>query len=243
MTATADRTEIAKFDAMARDWWDPAGPMAPLHAMNPVRMGYVRDQACAEWGRDPASMRALEGLTACDVGCGAGLAAEPLARMGFDVTGVDASGPAIAAARAHATAGGLEIAYREGLAADLVAQGSTFDLVTCLEVIEHASDPGALIAELAALARPGGLVAISTLNRTARSFAGAIVGAEWLLGWLPRGTHDWRRFVTPEECRDMMEVAGLSVVDRIGMVPDPLRRGWRLSDDMAVNYVALGRRP
>jgi 2-polyprenyl-6-hydroxyphenyl methylase/3-demethylubiquinone-9 3-methyltransferase len=195
-SGTAVEAEIRKFGALADRWWDPAGPMRPLHRMNPLRTGWIADRLARAHGR---AARDLAGLTLLDVGCGAGLASEAFARMGAAVTGLDAAGEALGAARAHAAAGGLDIAYRDGAPEDLAAEGATFDAVVALEVIEHVEDRAAFLAALAALAKPGGLVFLSTLNRTARSFLMAKLGAEYLLRMLPVGTHDWRMFVTPGE--------------------------------------------
>ena len=222
--------EIARFNAMAADWWDPAGPMRPLHRMNPARIGWVIE-------RTARSFPAMAGLRLLDVGCGAGLAAEALARRGFDVLGVDAAGEAIDAARAHAAGQGLTIAYRSGVAEDLLAEGLHFPVITALEVIEHVPDPRAFVATLAGLLEPGGVLFLSTLNRTPRSFLAAKVGAEYLLRWLPVGTHDWRRFVTPAELAGMLGDAGLRVADVAGLVADPLTGRWRTGRDLAVNYV------
>jgi len=232
--------EVAKFDALAARWWDPEGPMKPLHRMNPLRTGWIARRIARENGRDPAAPDALAGLRLLDVGCGAGLAAEAFARLGARVTGLDAAGEALAAARAHAAAAGLDIAYREGLPEDLPA-GETFDAVVALEVVEHVADRAAFLAALARAARPGGLVFLSTLNRTARSFLMAKIGAEYLLRLLPVGTHDWRRFVTPGELGAGLRAAGLRVAEITGMVPDPLTGRWRTSRDVGVNYLVMAR--
>jgi 2-polyprenyl-6-hydroxyphenyl methylase/3-demethylubiquinone-9 3-methyltransferase len=234
-TPTASRGEIAKFDALAAEWWDPRGPMAPLHAMNPLRCGWVARQLAPRHGGDPGR---LQDVALLDVGCGAGLAAEGMARLGARVTGLDAAPAAIAAARAHATAGGLEIDYREGMPEDLATEGTHFDAVLALEVIEHVTDRAAFLAALAGLTRPGGMVFLSTLNRTARSWLFAKAGAEYVLRLLPRGTHDWKMFVTPAELGAEARRAGLRPVAVSGMVPQGAPNGpWRESRDVAVNYI------
>jgi 2-polyprenyl-6-hydroxyphenyl methylase/3-demethylubiquinone-9 3-methyltransferase len=223
--------EVAKFDALASEWWNPRGPMAPLHAMNPLRIGWIAGRIASATGRDPG---ALAGLTLLDVGCGAGLASEALARRGARVTGLDMAPEALAAARAHASQAGLSIDYRQGRPEDLSGQ---FDAVTALEVIEHVADRDAFLASLARSVRPGGMVFLSTLNRTARSFVFAKLGAEYLLRLLPRGTHDWKMFVTPAELGAGLRRAGLRVTDVAGMVPELLTGSWRESRDTAVNYI------
>jgi 2-polyprenyl-6-hydroxyphenyl methylase/3-demethylubiquinone-9 3-methyltransferase len=239
MTATAAPDEIAKFDALAARWWDPKGPMAPLHAMNPLRCGWIANHLARAHGRDAA---ALGGLTVLDVGCGAGLASEGLARLGARVTGLDAAPAALAAARAHAAEAGLEIDYRQGMPEDLAAEGTRFDAVVALEVIEHVTDRPAFLAALAALVQPGGMVFLSTLNRTARSFLFAKLGAEYLLRLLPRGTHDWKLFVTPAELGAEARAAGLRVTAISGMAPGLPGQTWRASQDVAVNYIVAMRR-
>jgi len=237
--ATALPDEIAKFDALAARWWDPNGPMAPLHRMNPLRCDWVARRLAAAQGRQGTD---LEGLSVLDVGCGAGLASEGLARFGARVTGLDAAGAALAAARAHAEAQGLRIDYREGRPEDLAAEGAQFDAVVALEVIEHVADRAAFLAALAAVLKPGGMLFLSTLNRTSRSFLFAKLGAEYLLRLLPRGTHDWRMFVTPAELGTEARRAGLRVCDIAGMVPALGGREWRESRDVAVNYIVAARK-
>ncbi|MDP5308344.1 bifunctional 2-polyprenyl-6-hydroxyphenol methylase/3-demethylubiquinol 3-O-methyltransferase UbiG [Paracoccus spongiarum] len=242
--SSIDPAEIAKFEAMAAEWWDPVGKFRPLHLMNPLRLDYVATQIAADLGADRRGPNPFAGLRILDIGCGGGLVAEPMCRLGADVTGADAAEANIEVARLHARQMGLTIDYRATTAEALAAQGEVFDVVLALEIVEHVADPAGFVATCRDLVRPGGLVIVSTLNRTARSFAAAIVGAEWLLRWLPRGTHDWRRFITPDELAAMAGGAGLAVVDRRGMVFDPLRFDWHLSDrDLAVNYILTVRRP
>ena len=236
-TSTIDPDEIGRFDALAATWWDPAGPMKPLHGMNPVRLGFIREQINSHFGVSPASISPLAGLSVVDVGCGGGLLSEPLARMGGTVTGLDPATRNIAVATAHAASMDLNIRYLPRTVEDVVADGERFDLVTALEVVEHVADVPAFLASLADVAKPGGLVIVSTLNRTLRSYAAAILGAEYILRWLPVGTHDWRKFIPPDDLEHGLEKAGLGVLDTRGMVPDVLRGGWRLSSDTAVNYI------
>ncbi|WP_270935193.1 bifunctional 2-polyprenyl-6-hydroxyphenol methylase/3-demethylubiquinol 3-O-methyltransferase UbiG [Falsiroseomonas oryzae] len=238
-TGTAVEAEIRKFGALAGRWWDPSGPMKPLHRMNPLRTGWIARRIARAHGRVGTD---LSGLTLLDVGCGAGLASEAFARMGAQVTGLDAAGDALEAARAHAGAGGLDIAYREGAPEALAAEGATFDAVVALEVIEHVADRAAFLDALRRLAKPGGQVFLSTLNRTARSFLMAKVGAEYVLRMLPVGTHDWRMFVTPGELGAGLRQAGLRVTDLAGMSMDPLTGQWRESKDLGVNYLVMAER-
>ena len=225
--------EIAQFDRLAAEWWDPKGPMAALHAMNPLRVGWIDRRVRAQAG---GAARVL------DIGCGAGLASEALARLGHDVLGLDAAGEVVAAAAAHAAGQGLPLTYRTGAAEDLVREGARFPVVTALEVIEHVADPAAFLALLARLVEPGGLLFVSTINRTLRSLAVAKLGAEYVLRLLPVGTHDWRRFVTPRELELHGRSAGFRMAEAGGMVFDLRRRAWRTDPDMAVNYIAMLRR-
>lgn len=243
MSRSVDPAEVAKFDAMAAEWWDPNGPGRPLHMMNPCRLDYIVAQAAGEFGRDLSQVAPLSGLRAIDVGCGGGLLCEPLARLGAEVTGVDAAEANVRAAAAHAEAGGLGIDYRATTAEALAEGGAQAEIVLAMEIVEHVADPAEFLASVASLVAPGGLLIVSTLNRTARAFGAAVVGAEWIMRWLPRGTHDWSRFIAPDTLEDMIRAGGLEPVDRKGMVPDLARGGFRLSDrDLAVNYVVTSRR-
>lgn len=243
-TATVDHAEIAKFEAMAAEWWDPEGKFKPLHAMSPCRLGYIAEQAAAEFARDRRQRAPFNGLALADVGCGGGLASEPMARLGFKVTGFDAAEESLGVARAHAAAMGLEIEYRAETAEAAAARGAAFDVVLALEIVEHVADVDAFLAALGGLLKPGGMLVMSTLNRTAESWATAIIGAERLLRWLPVGTHDWRKFLTPDELEAAMVRAGLDVVDSQGMVLDPLRGEWRTDPrNLRVNYIMTALKP
>jgi 2-polyprenyl-6-hydroxyphenyl methylase/3-demethylubiquinone-9 3-methyltransferase len=226
--------EVARFDALGADWWDPAGPMAPLHRINPLRIGWLRDTVAAHFRHSGESP--LEGLSILDIGCGAGLLSEPLSRLGATVTGLDPAPAAIEVARSHAAATGAEAIYRVGSVEHLAREGAKFDVVLAMEVVEHVNDVPAFVASAASVLRPGGLFAASTINRTLKSFALAIVGAEYVLRWLAPGTHRWEQFVTPDELAAAFRAAGLRPKRRQGMVYDPLRREWLMSTDLAVNY-------
>jgi 2-polyprenyl-6-hydroxyphenyl methylase/3-demethylubiquinone-9 3-methyltransferase len=228
--ARVSADEVARFNALAAGWWDPNGSMRPLHRMNPARIGWIVERTARRFA-------GAAGLRLLDVGCGAGLAAEALARRGFDVLGLDAAGEAIDAARAHAAGRGLSVDYRIGIAEDVLAEGLRFPVVTALEVIEHVPDPCGFVATLAGLVEPGGLLFLSTLNRTPQSFVAAKVAAEYLLRWLPVGTHDWRKFITPVEMGGMLRRAGLRVADTAGLIADPLTGQWRTGRNLAVNYI------
>lgn len=225
--------EVARFDALASNWWDPRGPMAPLHAMNPLRVGWIDRHIKS---RSPSQVRLL------DVGCGAGLAAEALARLGHDVTGIDAAAEVIAAAEAHAQGQDLTLAYRVSTAEALLAEGKRFDVVTALEVIEHVADPQAFVCTLAELLTPGGILVLSTLNRTRRAYLTAKIGAEYILRMLPVGTHDWAKFVTPAEAAAILRNAGMRTVDVSGMRYAPLSGQWRTSRDTSINYILAAQK-
>lgn len=241
--ATVDPAEIARFSALASEWWDPAGKFGPLHKLNPLRLAYIRDRLCTRFGRDGRSPRPLTGLKVLDIGCGGGLVSEPLTRLGATVTGVDASATNIGVARTHAAEGDLAITYRHGTAEDLAAAGERFDAVLALEIVEHVADLDAFLGACTMLVRPGGGLVVATLNRTPQSFLLAIVGAEYVLRWLPRGTHDWRKFVRPSELAASLRRHGADVEDLTGVVYNPLSDAWRTSRDLGVNYLAFATTP
>jgi 2-polyprenyl-6-hydroxyphenyl methylase / 3-demethylubiquinone-9 3-methyltransferase len=243
-SGTVDAAEVAKFEAMASEWWDPSGKFKPLHMLNPCRLDYVVGQVAAQFGRDRRAARPFDGLRILDIGCGGGLLAEPMARLGADVVGVDAAARNIPVARLHAEQSGLDIDYRHGTAEALAEAGEAFDVVLNMEVVEHVSDPAAYLAACHALLRPGGLMVCSTINRNPKSWLMAIVGAERVMRWLPVGTHDWRKFITPAELDALLRGAGLAPVDAKGFVFDPLGWSWSVSDrDLSVNYVTASVRP
>ncbi|GAB4268562.1 MAG: bifunctional 3-demethylubiquinone 3-O-methyltransferase/2-octaprenyl-6-hydroxy phenol methylase [Pararhodobacter sp.] len=242
-TNTIDPAEVAKFEAMAAEWWDPNGKFKPLHMLNPCRLDYITGQIAAEFGRDLTTDRPFEGLRLLDIGCGGGLLSEPMARLGADVIGADAAAGNLPVARIHAEQSGLAIDYRHTTAEDLAAAGERFDVVLNMEVVEHVADPQGYLTACHDLLKPGGLMICSTINRNPKSYAMAIFGAEVVMRWLPRGTHDWAKFITPDELYDMIRKAGLDPVDRKGMVFNPLRWSWSLSDrDLSVNYVTASVR-
>lgn len=235
---TKDPAEIAKFQAMAAEWWNPEGKFKPLHMLNPCRLDYISSQIAAEFDRDLKTALPFAGLRILDIGCGGGLLSEPMARLGASVLGADAAERNIPVARLHAEQMGLAIDYRHCAAEDLAAQGETFDVILNMEVIEHVADPQGFLTTCQTLLRPGGLMICSTLNRNPKSFMMAIVGAEWVMRWLPKGTHDWAKFITPDELYAMIRQAGLDPVDRKGFVFNPVAWSWSLSDrDLSVNYV------
>ncbi|MFZ0098997.1 MAG: bifunctional 2-polyprenyl-6-hydroxyphenol methylase/3-demethylubiquinol 3-O-methyltransferase UbiG [Gemmobacter sp.] len=238
MSTTIDAAEVAKFEAMAAEWWDPNGKFKPLHQMNPCRLHYITSQISAEFDRNLTQPHPFAGLRILDIGCGGGLLSEPMARLGATVVGADAAERNIPVAQLHAEQSGLSIDYRNTTAEALAEAGEQFDIVLNMEVVEHVADPLAYLTACQHLLKPGGLMICSTLNRNAKSFAMAIVGAEWVMRWLPKGTHDWQKFITPEELYDLIRRAGLTPVDRKGMVFNPVSWAWSLSDrDLSVNYV------
>src|SRR5271165_7618581 len=226
---TVDTDEVEKFSALAEEWWDPRGKMAPLHKFNPVRLAYIRDALCKHFGRNPKQVPSLGGLRLLDIGCGAGLLCEPLTRLGGALVGVDPAAKNIAAARLHAQESGLAIDYRVGTAEALADAGERFDVVLAMEVVEHVADVSLFVRRCAEMVKPGGLMIVATINRTLKSFALAIVGAEYVLGWLPRGTHRWDKLVTPNELDIALELAGLRLIDERGVIYDLLTGRWRLA--------------
>jgi 2-polyprenyl-6-hydroxyphenyl methylase/3-demethylubiquinone-9 3-methyltransferase len=236
-------SEVAQFSQLADEWWDARGPMAMLHKFNPVRLAYVRDHAAARFGRDPKRLDSLAGLRILDIGCGGGILSEPLARLGASVVGADPAERNIAAAQRHAAQAGLAVDYRATTAEALAQSGEAFDVVLAMEVVEHVADGGVFVGLAAGMVRPGGLMFAATLNRTIKSFALAIVGAEYVLRWLPRGTHRWDKFVTPNELEIALEQAGLTQAAETGVIYNPLADRWQLSTDMDVNYMVVAEKP
>ena len=234
---TVDSAEVARFSALADAWWDPEGDFRPLHRFNPTRLGYIRDQVCQHFNRDKRSLRPFEGLTALDIGCGGGLVSEPVARMGAKTSAIDASEKNIGVASLHAEQGGLDINYRAAAAETLAAEQKQFDIVMALEIIEHVADIELFVDSCVALTKPGGLLFVATLNRTVKSFALAIVGAEYVLRWMPRGTHQWNKFVKPSELARSLNDSKVKIGDITGVTYSPLNEDWRLSKDVAVNYM------
>lgn len=241
--SSIDPDEVEQFSRIADEWWDESGKFKPLHDINPVRIGYIKAQLCHHFGLNAASIRALEGLSLLDIGCGGGLICEPMARMGAAVTGADASERNIKTASLHAQQSALSIDYHATTAEALVEQGAQFDVVLALEIVEHVADVQAFIDSCCALVKPGGLLVMTTMNRTAKAYAMAIVGAEYILRWLPRGTHDWKKFVRPSEMAAGFERNGLRIADMTGMAFNPLSRTWSLkASDLDVNYLMVGAR-
>ena len=237
-SSSVDAAEVAKFEAMAAEWWDANGKFKPLHMLNPCRLDYITAQIAAEYGRDLTGALPFKGLRILDIGCGGGLLAEPMARLGANVLGADAAARNIPVAQIHAEQAGLKIDYRHTTAEALAAAGEVFDVVLNMEVVEHVADPQAFLTTCQVLLKPGGLMVCSTINRNPKSFVMAIIGAEYVMRWLPKGTHDWNRFITPDELFELFRCAGLQAVDRKGFVFNPILWSWSLSDrDLSVNYV------
>ena len=243
-STTIDPSEVAKFEAMAAEWWDPNGKFKPLHMLNPCRLDYITSQIAGEFDRDLKADKPFTGLRILDIGCGGGLLSEPMARLGADVVGADAAERNIPVARVHAEAQGLDIDYRHTTAEALAEAGEAFDAVLNMEVVEHVADPLAYLTACRTLLKPGGLMTCSTINRNPKSFAMAIVGAEYVMRWLPKGTHEWSKFITPDELFDLLRQAGLDPVDKKGFVFNPVTWKWSLSSrDLSVNYVTTSIRP
>ena len=243
-TSTVDPSEIAKFEAMAAEWWDLNGKFKPLHMLNPCRLDYITSQIAAEYDRDLDASLPFEGLRILDIGCGGGLLSEPMARLGADVVGADAAGGNIPVAQVHAVQSGLTIDYRHTTAEAMAEAGEQFDLALNMEVVEHVADPLAYLTACQTLLKPGGLMVCSTINRNPKSFMMAIIGAEHIMRWLPKGTHEWNKFITPDELFELISNAGLNPVDRKGFVFNPIAWSWSLSDrDLSVNYVTASTKP
>lgn len=245
MTAeiSVDPQEIEKFSALAAEWWNPKGKFGVLHKFNPVRLAFIKEELTARFGRDPFAREPLSGLSLLDIGCGGGILCEPMARLGAKVTGVDPSEKNIKTALVHAGEQGLAIDYRAGTAEALAAAGARFDVILNMEVVEHVKEPSAFMATTASMLKPGGVMVTATLNRTLKSFGLAIVGAEYVLGWLPKGTHQWEKFITPGELSGMLQAGGLAVREPVGVTYNPLSGQWRRSRDTDVNYMVVAERP
>ena len=241
--ATVDDGEMAHFSRLAAQWWDMRGPWATLHKFNPVRLAYIRDRAADHFGRDPTRLDSLAGLHILDIGCGGGVLCEPLARLGAAVVGIDPAPGNVTVAQHHAAQSGLSIDYRATTAETLVAAGEAFDVVLAMEVVEHVADVTLFLGAAAALVKPGGLVFVATLNRTIKAFALAIVGAEYILGWIPRGTHRWDKFITPNELEIAMTQNGMQIVDQAGVIYNILADRFQLSTDIDVNYMVVAEKP
>ncbi len=240
---TIDQAEVDRFTAMAAEWWDPAGKFKPLHKFNPVRIRYIRDKAANHFGRDANSHKPLEGLRVLDIGCGGGLLSEPMARMGATVIGADASERNIGIAATHAAQTGVNVDYRAVTAEQLAAEGEKFDIILNMEVVEHVSDVDFFITTCASMVKPGGMMFVATINRTMKAMALAIIGAERVLRWLPKGTHQYEKLVRPEELEKPLTASGMQIDERTGVFFNPLMNQWNLSRDMDVNYMMLATRP
>lgn len=243
MTAalSLDPAEVEKFSKLAAEWWNPKGKFGVLHVFNPVRLQFIKEEVCARFARDPLERRPFTGLRFLDIGCGGGLLSEPMARLGAEIVGVDPAEKNIQTARVHANEQELAIDYRVGTAEDL-AGSETFDVILAMEVIEHVIDPRAFIRTCASMLKPEGLLFVATINRTLKSFGLAIIGAEYVLGWLPKGTHQWEKFITPEDLKGWFSESGVTVKDESGVIYNPFKNEWRRSRDMGVNYVVVGQK-
>jgi 2-polyprenyl-6-hydroxyphenyl methylase/3-demethylubiquinone-9 3-methyltransferase len=240
--STIDAAEVERFSALAAEWWNPNGKFRPLHKFNPVRLAYIRDQVAARFGRDPREARPFEGLRILDIGCGGGLLCEPMARLGAEVVGADASETNIEVARLHAAESGVKVDYRATTAEALADAGERFDVVLNMEVVEHVADVDLFVKKCAEMVKPGGIMFVATINRTLKALGLAIVGAEYVLRWLPRGTHQFGKLVRPEELEKSLSAAGLSVTDRTGVVYNLFADRWQQSRDMDVNYMVLAEK-
>ncbi|MDQ0321579.1 2-polyprenyl-6-hydroxyphenyl methylase/3-demethylubiquinone-9 3-methyltransferase [Pararhizobium capsulatum DSM 1112] len=241
--STIDQAEVDRFSAMAAEWWDPRGKFKPLHKFNPVRLSYIRNRVADNFGRDAKAQKPLEGLRVLDIGCGGGLLSEPMARMGADVVGADASEKNIRIAETHAAGSGVQVDYRAVTAESLAEAGETFDVVLNMEVVEHVADVEFFMSTCASMVRPGGLMFVATINRTVKAAALAIFAAENVLRWLPRGTHQYEKLVRPEELEKPITANGMGIADRTGVFFNPLSNQWNLSKDMDVNYMIVAKRP
>ncbi len=239
---TIDQAEIDRFSALAREWWNPAGKFRPLHKFNPVRLEYIRDSVCSHFDRDPHGEKPFDGLRLLDIGCGGGLLCEPMARLGATVIGADASETNIEVAKIHAAQSGLKIDYRATTAEALAEAGEKFDVVLNMEVIEHVADVEFFAIKCAEMVKPGGLMFVATINRTLKAYALAIVGAEYVLRWLPRGTHQYEKLVRPSELEEVLAKGSMTIIDRSGVVYNPIADRWQKSRDMDVNYMVLAEK-
>jgi len=240
---TIDPAEVERFSRMAQEWWNPNGKFKPLHKFNPVRLGYIRDQVAAHFGRDPHAAKPFEGLRFLDIGCGGGLLCEPMSRLGAEIVGADASAVNIEVAKLHAAESGLTIDYRAETAEALADQGERFDVILNMEVVEHVADIDLFISKCSEMLKPGGIMFVATINRTLKAWGLAIIGAEYVLRWLPKGTHDFRKLVRPEELEGSLTSKGLFIKDRTGVTYNPLMDRWQRSRDMDVNYMVLAEKP
>lgn len=239
---TVDIDEVERFSALAAEWWNPNGKFRPLHKFNPVRLAYIRDQVAAHFGRDPHAAKPLDGLRILDIGCGGGLLCEPMARLGAEVVGVDASQTNIEVARLHAAESRVSIDYRAGTAEELADAGETFDVILNMEVVEHVADVGFFIDKCAQMVRPGGIMFVATINRTLKALGLAIFGAEYVLRWLPRGTHEYSKLVRPDELEKALNAADMHIIDRTGVSYNPMADRWQRSRDLDVNYMVLAQK-